>query len=163
VRPSSSLPQTTRWLVDHGPQGLESLLRAIVFQPSAPILIADDDRRCREASIGASKLLGLPRQMIIGRSLDDFAVPDIKLVISERWQAFLEEGEQTGTLQLLGPDGTPQEVEYTAKGSVLPFRHLLLLGDKTQPAEADNDLHPLPSWVQDYALFLFDVEGHIVA
>jgi formate hydrogenlyase transcriptional activator len=86
-------------------------------------------------------------------------------VISERWQAFLEEGEQVGTLQLLGPDGTPRDVEYTAKGNVLPVRHLLLLRDKTKVAEAAKDLslNPLPSWVQDYALFLLDVDGQIVA
>jgi PAS domain S-box-containing protein len=165
MRSSASLPQNIEWLVEHGPKELESLFRAIVFYPSAPILIADDDRRYQEASIGASKLLGLPRQNIIGRSLDDFAVPAIKPVISERWQAFLEEGEQAGTLQLLSPDGTSRDVEYTAKSNVLPVRHLLLLRDKTKPAEADKDpsRHPLPSWVQDYALFVSDVDGNIVA
>ena len=136
---TASQPKSARWLAENGPKELESLFRAIVFHPSAPILIADNDRHYREASVGASKLLGLPREKIIGRSLDDFAVPAIKPVISERWQAFLEEGEQAGTLQLLGPDGTPREVEYTAKGNVLPVRHLLLLRDKTKPAEADKD------------------------
>ncbi len=53
-------------------------------------------------------------------------------MLSERWQAFLEEGEQVGTLPLVGPDGTPREVEYTAKGNVLPVRHLLVLRDKNQ-------------------------------
>ena len=103
---TASVPQATRWLAENGPKELELLFRAIVFHPSAPILLADNDRHYREASVGASKLLGLPREKIIGRSLDDFAVPGIKPVISERWRAFLEEGEQVGTLQLLGPDGT---------------------------------------------------------
>ena len=111
------------------------LFRAIVFHPSAPILLADNDRHYREASVGASKLLGLPREKIIGRSLDDFAEPSFKPVISERWRAFLEEGEQEGTLQLVGPDGSPREVEYIAKGNVLPVRHLLVLRDKTQPRQ----------------------------
>ena len=159
---TASQPKSARWLAENGPKELESLFRAIVFHPSAPILIADDDRRYREASTGASKLLGLPRQEIIGRSLDDFAVPALKPVISERWQAFLEEGEQAGTLQLLGPDGTARDVEYTAKGNVLPVRHLLLLSDKTK-AEAGKNRNPLPSSVQDYALFLLDVDGQIAA
>jgi formate hydrogenlyase transcriptional activator len=155
----------TRWLRENGPKELESLFRAIVFQPSTPILIADDDRHSHEASIGASKLLGLPRQKIIGRTLDDLAVPDTKPVISERWKAFLKEGEQVGILQMLGPDGTPRALQYMAKGNVLPVRHLLVLRDKTESAAADKDpsQNAIPSWVQDYALFLLDVDGKIVA
>ncbi len=49
--------------------------------------------------MGASKLLGLPREKIIGRRLDDFAEPTFKPVISERWRAFLETGQQEGTLE----------------------------------------------------------------
>ena len=149
----ASQPQAASWLADNGPQELELLFRAIVFHPSVPILLADNDRHYRDASVGASKLLGLPREKIIGRSLDDFAEPDFKPVISERWRAFLENGEQEGTLQLVGPDGGPREVEYTAKGNVLPVRHLLVLHDKTN----------VPAWVQDYALFLLDADGQVVA
>jgi formate hydrogenlyase transcriptional activator len=161
----ASHPHPAGWLTENGPKELESLFRAIVFHPSAPILLADDDRHSLEASVGASKLLGVPREKIIGRSLDDFAEPSFKPVISERWQAFLEEGEQQGTLQLLGPDGTPRDVEYAAKGNVLPVRHLLVLHDKTKAGEADKDSlqNAIPSWVQDYALFLLDVNGKVVA
>src|ERR1700683_4096798 len=142
----ASQPQAARWLSETVPKELELLFRAIVFHPSAPILLADDDRQYREASVGASKLLGLPREKIIGRSLDDFAEPSFKPVISERWRTFLEEGEQDGTLELLGPDGSPRDVEYSAKGNVLPVRHLLVLKDPSKGS--------VPSWVQDYALFL---------
>ena len=113
--------------MENGPKELELLFRAIVYHPSAPILITDNDRHYRDASSGAGKLLGLPREKIIGRSLDDFVEPASKPQISELWQAFLQQGEQEGTLRLLGPDGSPREVEYTAKGNVLPVRHLLVL------------------------------------
>jgi len=156
-----SQPPTTGWLVEHGPQELELLLRAVVFQPCAPILLADNDRRYRDASVGASKLLGLPRDKIIGRSLDDFAEPKFKPVIPERWSAFLKDGEQEGTLQLAGADGIPRDVEYIAKGNVLPVRHLLVLRDKT--ARAPSELASVPGWVQDYALFLLDADGMVVA
>jgi formate hydrogenlyase transcriptional activator len=105
--------QADGWLAENGPQELELLFRAILFHPSAPILLTDNDRHYLEVSVGASKLLGLPREEIIGRSLDDFAEPSFKPVISERWRAFLEEREQQGTLQLVGPDGGPREVEYS--------------------------------------------------
>ena len=165
----ASQPQVAGWLAENGPKELEGLFRAIVFHPSVPLLLADNDRHNLEASVGASKLLGLPREKIIGRSLDDFAEASFKPVIPERWNAFLKEGEQEGTLKLVGADGTPREVEYTAKGNVLPARNLLVLQDKitdgSGPAGADKEpvKNRVPTWVQDYALFLLGADGKIVA
>jgi formate hydrogenlyase transcriptional activator len=152
----TSLPPADRWLVENGPRELELLFRAIVYYPSAPILIADNDRHYRDASSGAGKLLGLSREKIVGQTLEDFAEPNFKPEISELWQAFLQHGEQEGTLRLLGPDGNPRDIEYTAKGNVLPVRHLLILRDN----ETGGDV---PAWVQDYALFLLNVDGNVVA
>ncbi|MGA7411063.1 MAG: sigma 54-interacting transcriptional regulator [Bryobacteraceae bacterium] len=161
---AASQPQASGWLVENGPKELELLFRTIVFNPSVPILIADNDRHYREASVGASKFLGLPREKIIGKSLDDFAEPSFKPVISERWRDFLKEGEQEGTLQLVGPEGDPRAVDYLAKGNVLPVRHVLVLREKN--ARAGTPLEPakssVPGWVQDYALFLLDADGQIV-
>jgi formate hydrogenlyase transcriptional activator len=57
-------------------------------------------------------------------------------------------------------------VAYTAKGNVLPVRHVLVLKEKSAPsAEGDDtepEKQPIPGWVQDYALFLVDVDGRIV-
>jgi len=165
----ASQSQVAGWLAKNGPKELEGLFRAIVFHPSVPLLLADNDRHNLEASVGTSKLLGLPREKIIGRSLDDFAEPDFKPVIPERWNAFLKEGEQEGTLKLVGADGIPREVEYTAKVNVLPARNLLVLHDKAandgEPVEPDKEAlkSRVPTWVQDYALFLLGVDGKIVA
>jgi formate hydrogenlyase transcriptional activator len=158
--------QSADWLLENGPRELELLFRAIVYHPSVPILVADNERNYRDASAGAGKLLGLSRDKIIGQKMDDFADPSFKPQISELWRAFLGQGEQEGTLRLAGPDGTLWDVEYTAKGNVLPVRHLLILRDKTTSAQtkgsAEADEDPIPSWVQDYALFLLDVNGRIV-
>lgn len=156
MSPPASVPQS-RWLIENGPKELELLFRAIVFHPSTPILLADNQRQSVEASVGASRLLGIPREKIIGRTLEDFVNPTLKPTISETWRAFLEDGQQEGTLQLMAPDGTPREVEYSAKGELLPERHLLVLRDKAPSAGT------VPGWVQDYALFLTDVDGQITA
>jgi PAS domain S-box-containing protein len=164
---TAAQPQATSWLVENGPRELEMLFRAIVYHPSAPILITDNDGNYREASAGAGKLFGLSREKIIGRRMDDFAEPSFKPQISELWQAFLEKGEQEGALRLVGADGSLRDVKYTAKGNVLPVRHLLVLRDKTTSAPTESlveaDTERIPSWVQDYALFLLDVDGRIAA
>ena len=158
--------QAVSWLVENGPRELEMLFRAIVYHPSAPILITDNEGKYREASAGAGKLFGLSREKIIGHRMDDFAEPSFKPQISQLWRAFLERGEQEGALQLVGADGSLRDVKYTAKGNVLPVRHLLVLHDKTPPSQADGVIEAeedrIPSWVQDYALFLLDVDGRIV-
>ena len=154
---------TARWLAENGPKELELLFRAIVYQPSAPILIADNDGNYWDASAGAGKLLGLPREKIIGRQMDDFAPPSFKPKVSQLWRVFLEQGEQEGVLQLVGRDGTLREVEYTAKGNVLPVRHALVLRDKTVPAETAHSTDSIPSWVRDYAFYLLDSEGDVAA
>ncbi len=164
LSPAAPQSQPNLWLAERGPQELELLFRAIVFHPSAPILITDNDRNYRDASVGAGKLLGLPRDKIIGRRMDEFAAPSFKPQISQLWRAFLEHGEQKGSLQLASADGKLREVEYTAKGNVLPVRHVLVLRDKAAVAETDSsEKDTTPSWVQDYALFLLDANGCIAA
>jgi formate hydrogenlyase transcriptional activator len=147
------------WLIENGPKQLELLLRAIVYHPSVPILITDDDGNSRDASIGLGKLFGMPREKIIGRPVDDFAQPGSEAHASELWKALQNHGEQEGTLRLVGPDASTREIEYTAKGNVLPVRHVLAMRDKTAASGAEQ----IPSWVQDYALYLLDVEGCVVA
>ncbi len=92
-----------------------------------PSLVTDDDRRSHEASVGAARLLGLRREKIIGRRLEDFAADETKAEIPDRWRNFLEAGEQAGTLRLLTPAGTARAIRYTAISNVLPVRHLLCL------------------------------------
>lgn len=149
-------------MVENGPRELELLFRAIVYHPSALILIADNDGNSRDASVGVGKLLGLPREQIIGRPVYDFALPGFKRQISQLWRALQEQGEQEGALRLVGPDASTHEVEYKAKGNVLPVRHVLVLRDKTAGAENGHaSTDPIPSWVQDYALYLLDNEGRL--
>ena len=97
----ASLPKIATWLAKNGPKELELLFRAIVYNPSAPVLIADNDGASIDASAGAGKLFGLPREKIIGRQIEEFMPPGSKPEVSQLWRAFLERGEQEGTLQLV--------------------------------------------------------------
>jgi formate hydrogenlyase transcriptional activator len=160
----ASLPKSSSWLARNGPKELESLFRAIVYNPSAPVLITDDEGASIEASSGAGKLLGLPRDKIIGRQIEEFVPAASKPQVSQLWRAFLEQGEQEGSLQLIGANGTTAEVEFAAKGNVLPLRHAVVLRPRSAAGLAlESDPNRIPSWVQDYALYLLDVNGIVVA
>jgi formate hydrogenlyase transcriptional activator len=163
MRSSVPRPQDT-WLAQNGPKELELLLRARTCHPSEPILIADNRGHYCDASFGAVKMLGLSREKIIGRRLEDFVAPGFKPEIPGLWKAFLQRGEQAGTLLLVGPDGNPCEVEYTARGNVLPARHLLVFHDKTLQTETEEQANATrAARVQDYALFLLNVDGNVAA
>ncbi len=160
----ASLPRSATWLAKNGPKELELLFRAIVYNPSAPVLITDNAGASIEASAGAGKLLGLPREKIIGRQIEEFIPAASKPQVSQLWRAFLERGEQEGTLQLIAADGTTEEVEFAAKGNILPLRHAVALRPKNTTVLAlEGDPNRIPSWVQDYALCLLDVNGLVVA
>ena len=164
--PARARSPQARWLVENGPREIELLFRAIVCHRAAPILIVDNDRNYQEASTGASKLLGLPREKIIGRKVDDFAEPAFKPQIPDLWRAFPETGEQEGTLRLKGPDGSLRDVAYTVKGSVLPLRHVMFLHDKASASATqhagDAGEDQMSASIEDYGLFLLDAEGRIL-
>ncbi len=159
--------QTAGWLVENGPRELELLFRAIVYHPSAPILLTDDKGNSRDASFGVGRILGIPREQIIGHPIGEFALPDSKPKISQLFAALHEKGEMEGSLGLLGSNGDAKHVAFTAKASVLPVRHLLVLHEKAvaEPAAESMDVQASapPPWVKDFALFLLDVNGMIVA
>ncbi len=149
---------TNSWLLSTGVKGLESLFGSILYYPSDPLLLTSNDRHCLDASSGACKLLGLARDKIVGRRIDDFIEPEFLPEMESLWHGFLEQGEQEGALELAASNGRPREVEYTAKGNVLPERHLLVLRAKAKKKTAEG-----PQWEKDYALFLLDAEGQIAA
>jgi PAS domain S-box-containing protein len=155
---SAGVQQQPVWLVENGLIELESLFRAVLYHPSQPILVVDSERTCLDANSGAGRLLGLLREQIIGRPIDDFADPTSKPQIEQLWRSFLDRGEQEGALPLLAPDGSVHEVEYTAKSNILPARHLLVLHDRNGEKTDES----VPAWVKDYAFFLLDPDGQIV-
>ena len=158
----ASQPRVARWLTQNGPKELEQLFRSIVYHSYSPVLIADDHGNCRDASVGAGKLLGLTRSEIIGRQLAEFTQLGLRPHVSKLLQALDTQGEQTGTLELRGRDANSSELQFIAKANVLPLRHVVALQDGTATKETEaSSTEQIPTWVQDYALYLLDAEGRI--
>jgi hypothetical protein len=143
LRSAPPLSLMTDWLLENGPKQLEALFRAIVYQPCAPILIADNDGNSRDASPGASKLLGLAAGKNYRAPTGRFYAARIQAPVSQLWRNFLEEGAEAGVRPLVAAEGVVHDIAHA-------FRHVLVLPDK-MAAESE-----IPSWVQDYALYLLD-------
>jgi formate hydrogenlyase transcriptional activator len=151
-------PRAVRWLTEHGPTEVERLFRAIVYQTSAPLLIVDNAGYCQNASASAGKLLMRSREDILEQPLEEFIEP-AEVGVSQFLRALQAYGTQEGSLRLAGPDVAPREVHYTAKGNVLPARHLLLLREKVETTEAGViPIDGASSWIKDYAICLLDTE-----
>ncbi len=152
-------------LIEHGLAELGLLLRAVHYQSSQPIILADDDRRCLDASFGAGRLLGLSRDEVIERTIDELLAPEFAPQMALRWQKFLKQGEQANTFPLLVSGGGEREIGYLARARVLPGHHLLVLSPSS-PAKASRkqiQAGLAPSWVRDSGLVLLDAEGRVAA
>jgi PAS domain S-box-containing protein len=160
MQPVCAPTSSHQWLLENGPRELELLFRAIVYHPSIPILVTDGEGTSQDASAGVRRLFGIPRERLVGRRVEEFAAESAKEELRQLWSVLDEVGEKDGFVHMLGPDGLSRQVAYTAKGHVLPVRHVVSLEDR---ADASGGRGQLPPWVQDYALFLLDASGDIAA
>jgi PAS domain S-box-containing protein len=115
-------------------QGRE--LRAVFEGSLDPMVIADDSGRFVDANPAASELFGVPRERLIGQSIESFALTEVPF--EEVWKQFLSEGSARGEFRLRRPDGSIRETEFSATSEVQPGRHLSALRDVTDRKRAEE-------------------------
>jgi PAS domain S-box-containing protein len=103
-----------------------------------PMLVADDQRRYVDANRAACLLLRLPLERVLELSIDALTPPELRQRTAELWEAFLREGSQSGTFELLMPDGARVLVDYSATANVEPGRHLSVLSLPTSEHARDS-------------------------
>lgn len=118
-----------------GPQAVVRL-RAAFERSRHPMLIADDQRRWVTGNAAACDLLGVAREELPWRTMDDFTPASERERLKAQWEAFLASGEAEGWYQLYVADRRPVPVEFSATANVLPARHLALF---VPPEEASTD------------------------
>jgi len=91
------------------------------------MVIADDHRRYVAANAAACLLLRLPEEEVLRMRIDDLTPPENRAQVDRLWAAFIRDGTQQGTFELLMPDGQRVEVEYSATADVAPGQHLSIL------------------------------------
>lgn len=104
------------------------------------MLLADDDRRYVDANPPACELLGLTREEILEKKVDDFAPPELRDQVPEMYEAFISAGSQSGPFTMVCADGTLLPCSYSASANVLPGVHLSILVP-VEKADPELDVH----------------------
>ena len=98
------------------------------------ILVADDDRRVVDVNEAAVDLLGLPRDEIVGRRIEEFFSELRGETVSQAWDSFIGDGAQCGVCELIASNGR-RRFEYRAKADFAPGLHLSVLREVFDAAE----------------------------
>lgn len=114
----------------------EQQLRAIFESSLDAIAIIDDQGTYVEVNPAACQLFNLPLSQLLGQPIADLIVPDCDF--KQLWRTVVVLGQGRGELRILRPDGTVRDVEYAAKASFLPGRHLAVLRDITERKQAEE-------------------------
>lgn len=117
-------------------------LWAVFRHSTNPMLLVDDDRVYVDANEAASQMLGMPREAIIGRRIDDITPVDQRDALEDVWRAFLAAGSLAGVFELEMADGRRILVDYIATAHILPGRHLSIFVAVTD-GDAPNPLPPI--------------------
>jgi PAS domain S-box-containing protein len=104
------------------------------------MLIADDQANYVDANPSACEMFGVSREEMVRRNVSDFVPSGSDSEIQKLWQEFIRAGEQSGDIRIQRPDGATREVEYRAKASFLPNRHLSVLRDITKRKQTEEAL-----------------------
>jgi PAS domain S-box-containing protein len=135
------------WLETAGPaetrlgRPRERLLEAAADAALDIVLIADDQRRFVDLNRAAAEVLGLPREKIIGRRIEDFFSEAQGKAVPAAWSAFMVEGEQAGFCQLRSA-GAARNFEYRAKAHFKTGFHVSVLREIRRVSQRNSAALP---------------------
>ena len=117
-------------------------LRAAFQLSRNPMLLADDHRQWVAGNAAACELLGIDRDELPWRSMDDFTPSTERQRLGKRWREFLAAGTAEGWYRLSVPNREPIQVEFSATANVLSARHLLVIVSPDEAFTEDADSVP---------------------
>jgi PAS domain-containing protein len=109
----------------------------LAIPPAGPaVLIADDAGRYVDASPGVESLLGVPGELVLGRTVADLTGPGMRDAFPAAWSTFLGEGRQEGRYTLQIPGGGCVDVQFRAMANVPePGLHASVVTRPADPAD----------------------------
>jgi DNA-binding CsgD family transcriptional regulator len=101
------------------------LFRAMFETDPTAVLVLDDDRRNVDGNRVARSFLGVSREDLRRRRVDDFASSSVRENLDRLWQVFLTRGSLEGLLPMLLTNGLQRTVSFQARARVTPGRHVI--------------------------------------
>lgn len=123
-------------------------LRQLFERSHFAILVANNDATYVDVNEAACRLLGAPREAIIGHTLMDFIKPMDARVVKAQWQAFLRDGQQEGIFELRRLDGVYQRASFHAEANFVPGFHCSFLLPVDAPTIGTNPTISLCAWTK---------------
>jgi len=108
---------------------LEARFRAIYESTLDGIALIDDSLRIIDVNPAACRILGRPREAIIGVLSTELMPPDTRASSAERLGSFRATGVMRGEDAILLPDGTIRRAEFGAVADISPGVHLSTFRD----------------------------------
>jgi PAS domain-containing protein len=105
-----------------------------------PLVILDEERHIVDLTATAAAVLGVPAAELVGRRLDDLAMPGGR-ELAGLWQRLLETGSTTGDAAWFVPDIGAVMIHFAAGRDVpVPGRHAFVVRRRHDPAPTAADL-----------------------
>ena len=130
--------------------------RAIFDDAFDAVVIFDDDRQYIEVNEQATELFGLPKEELIGKTIDEFAAGGVD--IEQAFQELQQTQQDRNTVTLVRADGTERLVEYAASTNITPSQHLAVLRDVTDHRRRERRFQALVEEANDI-ISIVDEDG----
>jgi PAS domain S-box-containing protein len=105
--------------------GWSALFTAAFKQSKNPMALVDEDRRHVDVNHAYQRLLGRPREALIGRPIYEH-VAGGPIFTPAQWRAALKAGRFHGTAEMIAADGSHIAVQFAGATEVATGRRLVL-------------------------------------
>ena len=118
----------------------EKRFRSVFENAFDPITILDAQGRVVDANPTTCALLGVSREELSSKTVNDLIQPERVSGSLRNWQTLMEQGELKGESQLVSHDGQTKQIEYFLKANFLPGYHLATARDVTERRALEKQL-----------------------
>ncbi|HUP33486.1 MAG TPA: GAF domain-containing protein, partial [Gaiellaceae bacterium] len=118
----------------------EQKLRAVFDTALDAIFINDDERRYVDVNPAGCEYIGVTRDEIVGRFIDDFLPTDRLATVDADWEAYLAGGPTRAEWETQRADGSVRIAEASAHPNFLPGLHIAFFRDITDRKRLESEL-----------------------